>query len=109
VGKKSYLQRKTIIRRLGAPHRMACSSGSLLRDQPAAVFRFFLSEAKRRTGVLLTKYLLFARPLDRRKLLRKLFLQILRHSTFVWVVFVTRAIGDRRRLWPELRGKLQDE
>jgi hypothetical protein len=106
VGKKSYLQRKTIIRRLGAPHRMACSSGSLLRDQPVAIF---LSEAKRRTGVLLTEYLLFARPLDRRKLLRKLFLQILRHSTFVWVVFVTRAIGDRRRLWPELRGKLQDE
>jgi hypothetical protein len=61
----------------------------------------------------LTEYLLFTRPLDRCKLLRKLFLQILHHCTIVWivtaVVITGSGIGDSRRLWPELGGKLEGD
>ena len=87
---------------------MACWSGSLLRDQPQ---KLRLSRTKGQTDCPLTEYLLFTRPLDRRKLLRKLFLQILRYrALLVWIVmavFITGAIGDTRRLWPELRGELE--
>ncbi len=87
---------------------MACWSGSLLRDQPTAKTQII--KEPRQTDCPLTEYLLFTRPLDRRKLLRKLFLQILRYCALVWIVTavsITGIIGDSRRLWPELGGKLE--
>ena len=73
-----------------------------------------LSRTKAVWSVTLTEYLLFTRPLDRRKLLRYLFLQILLHhcALVVWIVtsvFITGDIGVSRRLWPELRGKLEGD